>query len=97
MPQRLLKHLDLNQVDLLGFSIGGMVAQELALQEGDLIRRIIIAGSSPEAGVNPDPVIFERMNRHGGNVNDAINDFMFFFYDQLKQVNLLGWILYNEL
>ena len=34
-----IKALDLNEVDLLGFSIGGMVAQELALQEGDLIRR----------------------------------------------------------
>lgn len=75
-----IKALELTKVDLLGFSIGGMVAQELALQEGDLIRRIIIAGSSPKAGVNPEPVIFDRMKRHGGNVDNAIEDFMFFFY-----------------
>jgi len=74
-----IKALNLNKVDLLGFSIGGMVAQELALQEGDLIRRIIIAGSSPEAGINPDSVIFERMNRQGGDEDNAIDDFMFFF------------------
>lgn len=85
-----IKALGLNQVDLLGFSIGGMVAQELALQEGYLIRRIIIAGSAPEAGVNPDPVIFERMNRHGGNVNDALDDFMFFFYHSTETSKAAG-------
>ncbi|EQB43087.1 hypothetical protein CGLO_18319 [Colletotrichum gloeosporioides Cg-14] len=31
-----IKTLGLEQVDILGFSIGGMVAQELALQEGGL-------------------------------------------------------------
>lgn len=85
-----IKALGLNKVDLLGFSIGGMVAQELALQEGDLIRRIIIAGSSPEAGVNPEPVIFERMNRHGGNVDNAIDDFMFFFYKSTETSKSAG-------
>lgn len=85
-----IKALGLNQVDLLGFSIGGMVAQELALQEGHLIRRIIIASSSPEAGVNPDPVIFERMNRLGGNVNDALDDFMFFFYRSTETSKAAG-------
>lgn len=85
-----IKALDLHKVDLLGFSIGGMVAQELALQEGDLIRRIIIAGSSPEAGVNPEPVIFERMKRHGGNVDNAIEDFMFFFYKSTETSKSAG-------
>ncbi|PFI80369.1 alpha/beta fold hydrolase, partial [Priestia megaterium] len=41
-----IKALGLEQVDILGFSIGGMVAQELALQEGDLVRKIIMAGTS---------------------------------------------------
>ena len=40
-----IKALGLEQVDILGFSIGGMVAQELALQEGDLVRQIIMAGT----------------------------------------------------
>ena len=41
------------QVDVLGFSIGGMVAQEVALQAPHLVRKMILAGTSPEAGVNP--------------------------------------------
>ncbi|MGJ9459566.1 alpha/beta fold hydrolase [Oceanobacillus sp. CF4.6] len=85
-----IKALDLKQVDVLGFSIGGMVVQELALQEPDLVRCIIIAGSAPEAGVNPDPVIFERMKRHGGNVNDALDNFMFFFYRSTETSKAAG-------
>lgn len=85
-----IKALDLKEVDLLGFSIGGMVAQELALQEGDLIRRIIIAGSSPEAGINPDPAIFERMKRDGGNLDNALDDFMFFFYKSTETSKSAG-------
>jgi len=85
-----IKTLGLNKVDILGFSIGGMVAQELAIQEGNLIRRIIIAGSSPADGVKPDPVIFERMNRHGGNEEDALSDFMFFFYRSTETSKAAG-------
>lgn len=77
---KFIKALGLNQVDILGFSIGGMVAQELALQEGNLIRRIIMAGTGPESGINPEMEVFERMNRHGGNAENALEDFMFFFY-----------------
>jgi pimeloyl-ACP methyl ester carboxylesterase len=32
---------------LLGFSIGGMVAEEIALQGGDLVRRLILIGTGP--------------------------------------------------
>ncbi|MBO9129001.1 alpha/beta hydrolase [Bacillus sp. 165] len=85
-----IKALDLNKVDILGFSIGGMIAQELALQEGDLIRRIIIAGSTPKGGVNPEPVIVERMKQHGGNVGNAIDDFMFFFYKSTRTSKSAG-------
>ena len=35
-----IKMLGLKQVDLLGFSIGGLVAQEITLQAPDLVRRL---------------------------------------------------------
>ena len=37
--------LGLGQVDVLGISIGGFVAQEIALQGGDLVRKIILVGT----------------------------------------------------
>src|ERR1700686_2016027 len=42
--------LGLNKVDLLGFSIGGMVAQEIVLQAPDLVRRLIVDGTGPRGG-----------------------------------------------
>jgi len=42
--------LGLKQVDVLGFSIGGMVAQEIALQSADLVRKLILVGTGPRGG-----------------------------------------------
>ncbi len=39
--------LGLTQVDVLGFSIGGMVAQEIAVQAPDLVRKLILVGTGP--------------------------------------------------
>src|SRR5229473_5028347 len=42
--------LGLNKADVLGFSIGGMVAQEIALQAPDLVRKLILLGTGPRGG-----------------------------------------------
>ncbi|HEX4411703.1 MAG TPA: alpha/beta hydrolase [Xanthobacteraceae bacterium] len=42
-----IKALGLTQVDVLGFSIGGMVAQEIAYQGQELVRRLILVGTGP--------------------------------------------------
>jgi len=42
--------LGLDHVDLLGLSMGGFVAQVIAQQEPQLIRRIILAGTGPAGG-----------------------------------------------
>jgi pimeloyl-ACP methyl ester carboxylesterase len=42
--------LGLDQVDLLGFSLGGYIAQELALLRPRLVRRIVLAGTAPQGG-----------------------------------------------
>jgi pimeloyl-ACP methyl ester carboxylesterase len=42
--------LELTQVDLLGFSLGGMVAQQLALDHPSLVRRMLLVGTAPEGG-----------------------------------------------
>jgi pimeloyl-ACP methyl ester carboxylesterase len=39
--------LGLTKVDVLGFSIGGMVAQEITAQASDLVRRLILVGTGP--------------------------------------------------
>jgi pimeloyl-ACP methyl ester carboxylesterase len=42
--------LKLAKVDVLGFSIGGFVAQEIALQAPDLVRRLVLVGTGPRGG-----------------------------------------------
>ncbi len=39
--------LGLSRVDLLGLSIGGMVAQEIVLQAPDLVRKVVLVGTGP--------------------------------------------------
>jgi pimeloyl-ACP methyl ester carboxylesterase len=43
-----IEALDLQQIDLLGFSIGSFVAQEIALIRPDLLRRVVLASSAPQ-------------------------------------------------
>src|SRR5438270_1918676 len=42
--------LGLEQIDLLGFSLGGFVAQELVLLRPRLVRRVVLAGTAPRGG-----------------------------------------------
>jgi pimeloyl-ACP methyl ester carboxylesterase len=43
-----LEAMDFQRVDLLGFSIGSFVAQEIALVRPDLLRRVVLASSAPQ-------------------------------------------------
>jgi pimeloyl-ACP methyl ester carboxylesterase len=40
--------LGLKRIDLLGFSIGSFVAQEIALDRPDLLRRLVLASAAPQ-------------------------------------------------
>ncbi|PKO43830.1 MAG: alpha/beta hydrolase [Betaproteobacteria bacterium HGW-Betaproteobacteria-4] len=51
-----IRALGFKQVDLLGFSLGGGVAQMVALQAPDLVRRIILAGTGPKGGGGIDEI-----------------------------------------
>ena len=45
-----LDALGLTEVDLLGFSIGGMVAQEVTLLRPQQVRRVVLAATGPRGG-----------------------------------------------
>jgi pimeloyl-ACP methyl ester carboxylesterase len=42
--------LGLSQIDLLGFSMGGVVAQQITLDRPDLVRKLILTGTGPKGG-----------------------------------------------
>ncbi len=45
-----IEALGLKQVDVLGFSIGGFVAQEIVLQATELVLRLVLVGTGPRGG-----------------------------------------------
>jgi pimeloyl-ACP methyl ester carboxylesterase len=45
-----VKAMGFEQVDLFGFSMGGMIAQEIVLMEPRLVRKMIITGTGPAGG-----------------------------------------------
>lgn len=74
--------LGLKQVDILGFSLGGFVAQELVMQHPDLIRRVILAGTAPRSGTGLRSRNDVR-EASTGNIEDADSaseQFLFLFY-----------------
>ena len=51
-----IRALGLKQVDVLGFSMGGLVAQEITLQAPELVRRLILVGTGPRGGEGMQPM-----------------------------------------
>ena len=52
----LIHALGFEKVDLLGFSLGGFVAQDIALKAPDLVRKLILTGTGPAGGKDIDKV-----------------------------------------
>src|SRR4051794_23910309 len=71
--------LKLPRYDLLGFSLGGEVAQEVALRRPWQVRRVVLAGTGPQGGVDQratDPKVL------AGALKDDPGpaDFLFLFF-----------------
>lgn len=52
----LIRAMGFEQVDLLGFSLGGFVAQEMVLTAPNLVRKLILTGTGPAGGPGIDRV-----------------------------------------
>jgi pimeloyl-ACP methyl ester carboxylesterase len=42
--------LELDAFDIVGFSLGGMIAQQIAAEHPDMLRRIVLLGTGPRGG-----------------------------------------------
>jgi pimeloyl-ACP methyl ester carboxylesterase len=51
-----IRQLGFDRVDLLGFSLGGMVSQVIAQDQPQLVRKLILAGTGPAGGDGIDKV-----------------------------------------
>ncbi|WP_298923769.1 alpha/beta hydrolase [uncultured Ramlibacter sp.] len=90
---KLVRALGLQQVDVLGFSMGGTVALQMALDHPELVRTLVIAGSGP--GHVPDiPAAFAASNAQvWPTATKPVNedaDFLFLFFGQSAASQALG-------
>lgn len=74
-----LHALGVEQADILGFSIGGHVAQALAQRHPKSIRRLIIAGSRPRGGRN-DGIPADMLTVATRHHTPTLEDFLYLFF-----------------
>ena len=63
---RIVRGLGHDRIDLLGLSMGGMIAQEVVRHDPELVKRLILVGTGPPAGLGIDkvtPTTFRHMLR----------------------------------
>ena len=65
---KIIAALNISKCDLLGFSLGGFVAQTLAVTKPDLFRKIIMVGTAPQGAVvlHSFPQLVEKASALGG-------------------------------
>jgi pimeloyl-ACP methyl ester carboxylesterase len=74
-----IEAMRLPQVDVLGFSVGGYVAQSLTLRHRDLVRRLVLVGTKPRAGDDKDR--HPDVNTVGTrNATVTLEDIQFLFF-----------------
>jgi pimeloyl-ACP methyl ester carboxylesterase len=75
-----IRTLGVETVDLFGFSIGGMVAQQVALDAPALVRRILLVGTGPAGGEGMQefsPQVLEIVNRPNSTAGDRMLELFF--------------------
>jgi pimeloyl-ACP methyl ester carboxylesterase len=80
-----IRGLGLSQVDLLAFSIGGMVCQELTLRYPGDIRKLILAGTGPRGGsgmAEAKPNVVKALTDAAPNLKNARP---YLFFSQTEQ------------
>jgi pimeloyl-ACP methyl ester carboxylesterase len=81
----LLTHLGADRAHVLGVSLGGMIAQEVALRHPDQVRKLVLACTAPggEGSVRPAPDVLKKFVRSpGGDPEEEIRRVLPFLYSE---------------
>jgi pimeloyl-ACP methyl ester carboxylesterase len=81
--------LGLKQVDLLGFSLGGFVAQQVGIEYPDLIRRVVLAGTGPQGGEGMDSFT-PKVAEHATRGTPVLEDFLYLFFSPSETSQAAG-------
>jgi pimeloyl-ACP methyl ester carboxylesterase len=84
-----IESLGLSQVDLLGWSMGGYVAQTVALDRPDLVRRLVLAGTGP-GGVPNQPPRPEKVGQVSTKPILEDEDYLYLFFPETDAARAAG-------
>ncbi|MCF6405063.1 alpha/beta hydrolase [Chitinophaga filiformis] len=82
------------QIDVLGFSLGGFIAQQMAVQRPALLRKIILVGTAPQGVkvLHSFPQLIERAMKL-----TPVERFLFIFFTKSEQSRAKGLAALNRL
>lgn len=75
---RLMEELKIKKADILGWSMGGMIAQEVALSNPDKVDKLIIYASTcgTNQSVAPSPEVVDIFSNQSGNTMEMLQRFL---------------------
>jgi pimeloyl-ACP methyl ester carboxylesterase len=85
-----IKALGLTQVDVLGFSLGGLVAQELTLAEATLVRRLVLVGTGPRSGEGMSSLTPEAQKIFGATYDEPDHRWLNVFFTPSERSQAAG-------
>ena len=92
LAEGLLKFADalgLEQVDLFGWSLGGIVVQAATLLRPNFVRRLVVAGSTP-GGVPDMPAPADKVWQVAGKPVSDDEDFLYLFFPETEAARQAG-------
>jgi pimeloyl-ACP methyl ester carboxylesterase len=85
-----IKALDLAQVDVLGFSLGGLISQEVAITAPKLVRRLVLVGTGPRGGEGMATLTPEAQAVFGGKYENPDHVWLGAFFTSSKRSQAAG-------
>jgi len=83
----------LTTVDVFGFSVGGMVAQALAIAHPQLVRRLMLLGTGPRGGV---PGVDDRVGPAATRDVPTVDDILLLFFSPSPSSRAAGRAFYER-
>lgn len=88
-----IQALNLPQVDLLGFSIGGFQVQEVALRHSQLVRKLLLLGTGLRGG---DPRMEPKVLEVAPKPVPTAEDFLYLFFGRSESAKAAGMAFWKR-
>ncbi len=85
-----IEALGLTQVDVLGWSLGGIVAQHVTLRRPELVRKLIVAGSTPGSVVPGAEGLSEKVRNIMAKSDASEEDMIYLFFPETEEGRAAG-------